>query len=156
MVGSTWTNPDQVVFLNNRLIDFVEAQNGKTLTAFWTTIGRDFFLQWPTPESELVSNGLDPSWNGVQKTSKKKKKSHNMEETSVTPEAKVNTDADMSKWVGLRRDVSLQLMTLNLCAYIHSRALKIGTITTALTKESDCQGTSLNCLYTTSQMSSQA
>jgi hypothetical protein len=138
MVGSTWTNPDQVVFLNDRLIDFVEAQNGKTLTAFWTTIVRDFFLQWPTPDSELVPNGLDPNWNGTQKTSKKKKKSQKTEET-VTPEEKVNSTVDTSKWVGLRREVSLQLMILNQSAYIHLRASKIGPITTVLTKESDGQ-----------------
>jgi hypothetical protein len=74
MAGSTWTNPDQVVFLTKRLIDFVEAQNGKTLTTFWTNTWREFFLQWPTPESELVPNGLDADWNGSPKKSKKKKK----------------------------------------------------------------------------------
>jgi hypothetical protein len=111
MVGSTWTNPDQVVFLNNRLINFVEAQNSKNVTAFWTTIWRDFFLQWPTPDSELIPNGLEPSWNGAQKTSKKKKTDKTKE--MVAPEAKISvTDADISKWVGLRREVSasVQLM----------------------------------------------
>jgi hypothetical protein len=116
MVGSTWTNPDQVVFLTNRLIDFVEAQNGKTLTAFWTTIWRDFFLQWPTPESESVPNGLDPSWNGTQKTSKKKK-AHKTEEM-IAPEAIVNS-TDTNKWVGIRREVSVQLVikSVHLCSF---------------------------------------
>jgi len=138
MVGSTWTNPDQVVFLNNHLIDFVEAQNSKTVTAFWPTIWRDFFLQWPTPDSELIPNGLEPSWGGAQKTTKKKKSGKTKE--TVIPDAKNNfTDADTSKWVGLRREVSVQFMILNLCADIYLRASKIGTTTTALTKESDGQ-----------------
>jgi len=102
MAGSTWTNPDQVVFLTKRLIDFVAAQNAKALTTFWTDICRDFFLQWPTPDSELVSNGLDPDWDGSPKTTKKKKKKLEVaaEAVAVPP---IKTDA--SKWVSLHREV---------------------------------------------------
>lgn len=125
MAGSTWTNPDQVAFLTKRLVPFVEAQNAKTLTAFWNTIWHDFFLQWPTPDSELVPNGLEPSWNGSQKLSKKRKKSHTATE-GATP-----ADMDKSKWVGLRREVSIQFKMLILFAYVRLRALKIGITTMA-------------------------
>jgi hypothetical protein len=99
MAGPTWTNPDQVVFLTKRLIEFVDAQNAKTLTSFWTNIWRDFFIQWPTPESELVPNGLEPDWNGLPKKIKKKK----------TPAAVVVTriETDTAKWLSLRREVSV-------------------------------------------------
>jgi hypothetical protein len=131
MAGSTWTNPDQVVFLNKQLLPFVEAQDAKTLTAFWNTIWHDFFLQWPTPESELVPNGLEPLWDGSQKSSRKRKKSHTATE-GATPEVMVNpSDTDKSKWVGLRREVSAQFIMLILFAYVRLRASKIGTTTMA-------------------------
>ena len=102
-MGFTWTNPDQVMFLNNQLIEFVKAQNSKTLTAFWMTVWCDFFVQWLTPDSEFISNGLDPSWNGTQKTNKKK--AHKTEETVIL-KGKVNsTDANTSKWMGLHQEV---------------------------------------------------
>ena len=100
MAGLTWTTPDQVVFLTNRLIEFVAAQNAKTLTLFWTNIFRDFFLQWPTPNSELVPNGLDPTWNGSAKIAKKKKKTPEAAAVVVPP-----VDMDESKWVNVRREV---------------------------------------------------
>ena len=98
MAGPTWTNPDQVVFLTNRLIEFVAAQNAKALTPFWTSVWRDFFLQWPTPDSELLPNGLNPEWNGLPKAVKKKNK---------TPEAAavMPIETNTSKWVSLRREV---------------------------------------------------
>jgi len=101
MAGPTWTNPDQVVFLTKRLIDFVAAQNAKTLTSFWTNTWRDFFLQWPTPDSELVPNGLDPNWNGSAKITKKKKKTPEEAAAVVVPPVDIN----MSKWVSVRREV---------------------------------------------------
>ena len=129
MAGSTWTNPDQVVFLSQRLVPFVEAQNAKTLTAFWTDIWRDFFRQWPTPDSESVPNGLDPTWNGEQKASKKRKKNHT--ETEGTTGDAVNTTDDMAKWLGLCREVSIQIMILVLYAYFHLRVSRIGISTMA-------------------------
>ena len=91
MVGSTWTNPDQVAFLTARLGKFVEAQGSKTLTTFWTNIYREFFAQWPTPESEMISVGLDPDWDGSQKTSKRKKKQPDTTSSTATPSSE--------KWV---------------------------------------------------------
>ena len=110
MAGPTWTNPDQVVFLSTRLVEFVAAQNAKTLTLFWTNICREFFLQWPTPESELVPNGLEPKWNGSPKIIKKKKK---------TPEvavAVVILPIELSKWVSLRREVCDEMTIISLFA----------------------------------------
>ena len=105
MAGSTWTNPDQVVFLTKRLIVFVVAQDDKTLPAFWTEIFREFFLQWPTPNSELVPNGLDPDWTGGPKMSKKKKKTSEVTATAAVPSIETN----LSKWLSLRREVSTQI-----------------------------------------------
>lgn len=101
MAGSTWTNPDQVVFLTKRLIAFVEAQDAKTLPTFWTNIWHNFFLQWPTPDSELVPKGLDADWTGAPKAKKKKKKTPEVTEAVAVPV----TERNMSNWVSLRREV---------------------------------------------------
>ena len=98
MAGSTWTNPDQVVFLTKQLITFVAAQDDKTLLAFWTEICQEFFLQWLTPDSELVPNGLDPDWTGGLKMSKKKKKTSEVTATATVPSIETN----LSKWLSLR------------------------------------------------------
>ena len=98
MVGSTWTNPDQVAFLTARLGSFVEAQGSKTLAMFWTNIYREFFAQWPTPESEMNPVGLDPDWDGSQKISKRKKKQPEATDSTVTPSGE--------NWVRIRREVS--------------------------------------------------
>ena len=115
MAGPTWTNPDQVVFLNKRLMEFVAAQSAKTLTEFWTTTWRDFFLQWPTPDSELVPNGLATDWDGSLKITKKKKKktSEAAAAAVVVPPIETNT----SKWVSLRREVCASVTIITLFAY---------------------------------------
>ena len=100
MVGSTWTNPDQVAFLTAQLGNFVEAQGSKTLTTFWTNINCEFFSQWPTPESEMSSVGLDPDWDGSQKTSKQKKNKSGTTSSMITIPGE--------SWVRIRREVSAQ------------------------------------------------
>src|SRR5258708_2184476 len=115
MAGPTWTNPDQVAFLNKRLYDFVAAQNAKTLTAFWTSIWRDFFLQWPTPDSELVPNGLDPDWDGSSKIPKKKKKTS--EAAAAAAAVVLPIETNTSKWVSLRREVRASMIIIILFTY---------------------------------------
>ena len=100
MAGPTWTNPDQVVFLDKGLMAFVAAQDAKTLPVFWTDIWRDFFSLWPTPDSELLPNGLDADWTGAPKAKKKNKKTEVAVAVPVPP-----TESNMSNWVSLHREV---------------------------------------------------
>src|SRR5882757_10501718 len=98
MPALSWANPDQKVFLESRAVAFAKAQNEKTLTQFWVEVNRDFFVHWPTPESERVQNGLDPAWDGSRPASKKKKKAGNSSNDVVV-------DIGLDVWVGARKEV---------------------------------------------------
>lgn len=98
MPAPSWANPDQKVFLKSRTVAFTQAQNEKKLTQFWVKVCRDFFLQWPTPQSKRVPNGL-AEWDGSAKGSKKKKRN---KVSGMEPSA----DIDPDKWVGTRKEVS--------------------------------------------------
>lgn len=74
MPAQSWANPDQKVFLKSRALAFAQAQNEKKLAQFWVDVCKDFFAQWPTPQSERLSKSLST------KNKRKKKRGNNSEE----------------------------------------------------------------------------
>jgi hypothetical protein len=99
MPGLSWANPDQKVFLESRGVGFAKAQNDKTLSQFWVNVCRDFFVHWPSAQSEQVPNGMDPTWDGSHAVPKKKKNK------AIQPKDPQTLDMSLEVWVGLRKEV---------------------------------------------------
>ena len=99
MPALPWANPDQKVFLESRGVGFAKAQNDRTLSQFWVEVCREFFVLWPSPESEQVPNGLEPTWDGSQPISKKKKNK------AIKPKDPLTLDMSLEVWIALHKEV---------------------------------------------------
>jgi hypothetical protein len=87
MPAHSWASPPQLEFLNDRRLEFSNAQREKRLTSFWPTIYHDFFALWPDRASEILPD--------AESVSKKKKKKV----------AKVNDTETKEEWIEKRKNV---------------------------------------------------
>lgn len=78
----------QLEFLNDKRLEFSNAQREKRLANFWTAIYHDFFALWPNRASEIV-----PELDGASK--KKKKKVSKEDDEAETEE----------EWIDKRKNV---------------------------------------------------
>jgi hypothetical protein len=94
MPAHSWATPTQLEFLNNRRVEFGNAQLEKKLPAFWVNVYRDFFAQWPTPASEIVDDDEDRS------RKKKGKKTHSKPSPSEIENVTLEAWVEKRKTVG--------------------------------------------------------
>ncbi len=87
MPAHSWASPPQLEFLNDRRLDFSNAQREKRLTNFWPTIYHDFFALWPNRASKILPD--------AESVSKKKKKKV----------AKVENTETEEEWIDKRKNV---------------------------------------------------
>jgi flagellar motor protein MotB len=87
MPAQSWATPAQLAFLNDKRVEFANAQREKRLAAFWPSIYHDFFAIWTDRASEILPDTEDAS--------KKKKKKV----------AKVDEAETEEQWIDRRKNV---------------------------------------------------